>query len=120
MFRTSVFSLAVIILMLGTAIAKQPPTHIGKPPVAEKVAEPKNPTKMRPIISPAERESMGLKPHTWAGLVDPEVYTRLEELTKDCGDRERGGIAGRGQAYAAGVQCWAVVKALSHPTGGLP
>jgi len=67
----------VCVLALGAAMA-----FADKPtPRREQVtADPNDPTKTRRIISREEREALGLKPHTWLGVVDPEVYTRLDRL----------------------------------------
>lgn len=68
--------LACLFIVGNTVTFAAPP-----PPAREQLtADPNDPTKTRRIVSRDEREALGLRPHTWADVVDPEVYTRLDRL----------------------------------------
>ena len=61
-------------LLLGTA------TVLAEPPRVPVTLDPNDPEKRRTIIPREERERVGLAPHTWTGVVDPQVYATLERL----------------------------------------
>ncbi len=48
-----------------------------------KTYDPNHYGKLRIGVPMAERDSLGLALHTWKGVVDPQVYTRLEQLGKE-------------------------------------
>ena len=60
------------LLLLGTA------TALGEPPRVPVTVDPNDPENRRAIVPREEREELGLAPHTWTGVVDPEVYATLE------------------------------------------
>ncbi len=62
----------------GTVFAGQPPVRA--------TADPNDPEKTRTIIPREEREKLGLTPRTWSGVVDPEVYARLNRINKTVAD----------------------------------
>lgn len=70
---------AVIILaaVLAAAMPKAP-----VPGRVQTTADPNDPEKTRAIIPREEREKLGLTPRTWTGVVDPEVYAKLDRLNK--------------------------------------
>lgn len=46
------------------------------------VPDPNDPQKTRETVSPERREKLGLTPHTWTGVVHPDVYPTLERLNR--------------------------------------
>lgn len=76
------------VLILGTAagLAGPPPASVtvdpNDPRLYPRVADPNDPEKTRATISREEREKLGLTPHTWSGVVDPEVYASLDRVNK--------------------------------------
>jgi len=44
--------------------------------------DPNDPENTRPIIPREEREKLGLTPHTWSGVVHPDVYPKFDMLNK--------------------------------------
>jgi len=66
--------------MLGAAIAFAAPPP--KPTSAPVTADPNDPEKTRTIVPREEREKLGLTPHTWSGVVHPDVYLTLDKLKK--------------------------------------
>ena len=46
------------------------------------VPDPNDPQKTRETVSPERREQMGLTPHTWTGVVHPDVYPTLDRLDR--------------------------------------
>src|ERR1044071_5690733 len=52
---------------------------LGRPPSAFDKCDP---DEKRPLISVAERERLGVRQKDWPGVVDPEVYARLDALAK--------------------------------------
>jgi hypothetical protein len=66
---------SVCLLLLGSA------TGIAGPPREPgRVADPNDPANTRMAVSPEEREKLGLTPHTWTGVVHPDVYPKLDQL----------------------------------------
>ena len=66
--------LSACLLLLGAAMA------LAEPPRVPVTMDPNDPEKRRTIIPREEREQLGLAPHTWSGLVDPQVYATLGRL----------------------------------------
>ncbi|MCK4659264.1 MAG: hypothetical protein KAV82_07045 [Phycisphaerae bacterium] len=60
------------LLMLEAAMGLAEPLRV---PVT---VDPNDPEKKRTIIPREEREQLGLAPHTWAGVVDPQAYATLK------------------------------------------
>ena len=60
------------LFMLGAAVA------LAEPPRVPVTVDPNEPDKRRAIIPREEREQLGLAPHTWSGVVDPQAYATLE------------------------------------------
>lgn len=54
------------------------PRALAEPPPAPLTVDPNDPEKRRAIIPRDEREQLGLVPHTWTGVVDPQAYAALE------------------------------------------
>lgn len=81
----------VYVLALGAAMAfADKPT----PRREQMTADPNDPGKTRRLISGEQRESLGLRPHTWEGVVDQDVYATLDRLNKavtSLRERERRG-----------------------------
>jgi len=71
--------LLAYLFMCGTSIALGTPPHSSVTPVT---VDPNDPEKMRAVVSREEREKLGLTPHTWSGVVDPEVYASLDRVNK--------------------------------------
>lgn len=63
----------ILVLLLGTG------TALGEPPRVPVTVDPNDPEKRRTIIPRGEREELGLAPHTWTGVVDPQAYATLEK-----------------------------------------
>lgn len=61
------------LLLAATTVPAAPPRA---------AVDPNAPDKNRTMISREERERLGLAPHTWTGVVHPDVYQRLDKLTK--------------------------------------
>ncbi|HUU86029.1 MAG TPA: hypothetical protein VM243_21235 [Phycisphaerae bacterium] len=75
--RNDVIRLAgILMLLLGTGTAP------AEPPRVPVTMDPNDPEKRRAIISREEREELDLAPHTWTGVVDPQVYATLEKLNE--------------------------------------
>ncbi|HUU84502.1 MAG TPA: hypothetical protein VM243_13460 [Phycisphaerae bacterium] len=77
------------LLMRGAAMA------LAEPPRVPVTVDPNDPEKRRAIIPREEREQLGLAPHTWTGVVDPQAYATLERLLETI---ERLKEAGTGDA----------------------
>lgn len=72
-------TVAVIAANLAAAIT------LGQRPAATRpsvVSDPNDPEKTRVTVSPEERETLGLTPRTWTGVVQPQAYTTLDALSK--------------------------------------
>jgi hypothetical protein len=62
-------------------VALSTATAVSAPPAATRVtADPNDPAKTRTMISFEEREALGIEPHTWTGVMHPEVYPTLDRL----------------------------------------
>ncbi len=61
-------------LMLGAAAPRLPQPST--------MPDPNDPDKVRAVASREEMEKTGLKARTWTGVVDPDVYTRLDRLNE--------------------------------------
>ncbi len=59
------------------------------PRLCPSVPDPNDPQKMRETVSPERREQLGLAPHTWAGVVHPDVYPTLERLNRTIEDLKK-------------------------------
>ena len=60
------------LLMLGAAMG------LAEAPRVPVTMDPNDPEKRRTIIPREEREQLGLAPHAWTGVVDPQAYATLE------------------------------------------
>jgi len=70
-------AVAILAAVLAAAMPKSP-----VPGRVQTTADPNDPEKTRTIIPREEREKLGLTPRTWTGVVDPEVYAKLDRLNK--------------------------------------
>ncbi|MGQ9652234.1 MAG: hypothetical protein ACUVXJ_19235 [Phycisphaerae bacterium] len=73
----AICAVAILAAVLAAAMPMSPvPRRVQTTP------DPNDPEKTRTIIPREEREKLGLTPRTWTGVVDPEVYARLDRLNK--------------------------------------
>lgn len=82
--RVNRLSVCVLVLVIAKVTAGPPsapaPLSPDDPRLFPNVTDPNDPGKTRPTVSQEKREELGLKPKTWSGVVDPEVYARLDRL----------------------------------------
>jgi len=83
MRRITVIRLCTVGLLAGVALAGEF-RRVPSPPST--MPDPNDPDKTRAVVSREEIERTGLKPRTWTGVVDPEVYVRLDRLNKTVAD----------------------------------
>jgi len=81
------FLSACLVVLGGMTAFASPPRVPGRvdpndPRLYPRVADPNDPEKTRPTISREKREQLGLIPHTWAGVVHPNVYATLDRLNR--------------------------------------
>lgn len=80
------------VLACGTAAPADPPQPTLRPDEGRlypTVSDPNDPFKMRATCSLEQRERLGLKPHTWDGVVDPEAFAALARLKETIADLEQ-------------------------------
>lgn len=90
-----------------------------QPPRVSATADPNDPEKTRPVVPREEREKLGLTPKTWTGVVQPEVYARLDNLKKAMASAREKVNAGTKdervfQAWWAGTQTEGTVYVQIH------
>src|ERR1043166_590830 len=66
--------LSMSVMVLGQATVSASPPY--------RVCDPSDPDGGRLKVSAAERERLGVRKKNWPGVVNPEVYTKLDALTK--------------------------------------
>jgi hypothetical protein len=69
--------LSTLLFLLGTGSALAAPQQ---PPRDRVTSDPNDPEKTRRVIPREERETLGLAPKTWSGVVHPDLYERLDHL----------------------------------------